>query len=155
MTRVGQTQAQALKKRNLHTECVSPHPTSEAGKKKKKKKKTVKDKRDEVGTPFVSSPTIVKSLISKQEKKGGKKKSPCHPLTCPSGKIGKVHLCKQKQLGAAKMPNLSTGHAGIWDEPKDQRAAQRKGKMHLQGRVQASAEEGVCNKKRFYLHRGM
>lgn len=27
--------------------------------------------------------------------------------------------------------------------------------MHLQGRVQDSAEEGACSKKRFYLHRGM
>lgn len=69
-----------------------------------------------------------------------KKKSPCHPLTCPSGKPVKIHLCKQKQKGAAKSPRLFTGHTGIWDEPKCQRTIQRERKMHLQKRVQGRGQ---------------
>lgn len=97
----------------------------------------LKASRHQATTPYFSSFTSQPNPISMQ---GGKKKSPCHPLTCPSGKPVKIHLCKQKQKGAAKSPRLFTGHTGIWDEPKCQRTIQRERKMHLQKRVQGRGQ---------------
>ena len=94
------------------------------------RKPCFKANRPQARTPYFSSSATQPNPISSQEdrKKKKKKKSPCHPLTCPSGKSGKIHLCKQKQKGAAKFPSLSTGHAEIWDKPKCQRTVRRKGR---------------------------
>lgn len=60
-----------------------------------KRKPCFKANRPQARTP--TFPVLQDSQTPSLPRKTGKKrkKSPCHPLTCPSGKSGKSHLCKR------------------------------------------------------------
>lgn len=157
----GKPKPRLLKKRNFHTEAATPHP-----KQWDRKKWTVKKWGSLASRPTgpklepPTFPVLQHSQTPSLPRKTGKNflKSLCHPLTCPSGKSGKIHLCKQKQKGAAKFPSLSTGHTEIWDKPKCQRTVQRKGRCTCRKECRAvqkgclqQEKDIICTEERWRL----
>lgn len=92
----GTPKPKLLKKRNFPTEAETPQDRKERKKKKNSQGKRGPCLKVSTRTPFVSSPVRQPNPISQDKKTTTMKKNPCHPLTCPSGKPGKIPLCKQK-----------------------------------------------------------
>lgn len=94
----GTPKPKLLKKRNFPTEAETPQDRKERKIEKKeqsRKEGTLPQGQHKNPLRFQSYKTA-KPHIARQKTKQQQQKTPCHPLTCPSGKPGKIPLCKQK-----------------------------------------------------------
>lgn len=110
----------------------------------------LKASRHQARTPYFSSSARQPNPISIQgdlKKKKNAHATHSHALVGNQEKFICVNRSNREQQNP---PSLSKGHAGISDEPKCQRTVQRKGRCTCRksARVQGSAGEGVCSKKK-------